>query len=137
MMYLPQFVYFVLIVLWFVLSFFVGWQAVSYRRSQLAWTLLALCFCPLVAYIFLVVAGVPYSAAAFDASVETVRKQHPERSDVREIALNELRCPKCGGTVYPITGDGLRSQDDEPWRLICKTCGSEIIPEGDGNAAGH
>ncbi|MGO9114242.1 MAG: hypothetical protein ACLP9L_33930 [Thermoguttaceae bacterium] len=126
----------VFVVLWFALSFFVGWLAVSYRRSQLAWFLLALLFSPAVAYVFLFVAGVPYSAVAFDASVERARKQHPERTDVREIALNELRCPKCGGTVNPATGDGLRSLDNDPWRLICNTCGSEITPKGAENATG-
>jgi hypothetical protein len=103
----------------------------------LAWFLLALFFSPAVTYVFLLAAGVPYSAVAFDASVERARKEHPERTDVREIALNELRCPKCGSTVNPATGDGLRSLDDEPWRLICDTCGSEITSKDNEKATGE
>ena len=110
------------------LSVLIGWMAKSYQRSPGAWFLLAVVFTPLVAFVFLLVAGVPYSAVVRQQKEHRARSRHPEAADVREIALSELECPKCGATVNPATNDGLHSPEDEPWRLICSQCGAEIQP---------
>ncbi len=68
------------------------------------------------------------TATVLKEKEERARKQHPERGDVREIAVSELECPKCGATVNSATGDGLHSPEDEPWMLLCNKCGTEIEP---------
>jgi hypothetical protein len=90
-------------------SLLVGWLAKSYQRSPGAWFLLAVIFTPLVAFVFLLVAGVPHSAVVRREKEERARKQHPDRADVSDIARSELNCPQCGATVNPATGDGLHS----------------------------
>jgi hypothetical protein len=109
-------------------SVLVGWMAKSYQRSSGAWFLLAVIFTPLVAFVFLLVAGVPHSAVVRKEKEERVRKQHPDRGDVSDIARSELDCPQCGATVNPATGDGLHSPESEPWRLICDKCEAEVVP---------
>ncbi len=109
-------------------SAIVGWMAKSYDRSTLAWFILAVVFFPLTAFVFLLVAGVPHSAVVRKEKEERARRQHPERADIREIARSELACQQCDAIVNPVTGDGLHSPDDEPWRLICERCGANIQP---------
>jgi len=109
-------------------SVLVGWMAKSYQRSSGAWFLLAVIFTPLVAFVFLLVAGVPHLAVVQKEKEERARTQHPERADVSDIARSELECPQCGATVNPATGDGLHSPEDEPWRLMCNQCDAEIQP---------
>ncbi len=49
--------------------------------------------------------------------------------DSRETrAVNEMHCPQCQSTVNPMTRSGLHSPDDEPWKLICDRCNTEIEP---------
>ena len=110
------------------LSLLIGWMAKSYQRSSGAWFLLAVIFTPLVAFVFLLVAGVPHSAVVRKEKEERVRTQHPERADVSDIAQSELVCPQCDATVNPATRDGLHSPEDEPWRLMCNQCEAEIQP---------
>jgi membrane protein implicated in regulation of membrane protease activity len=113
---------------WFALCLLVGWLATLYERSAGAWFLLAMLFSPLAAFVFLLVANVPHAAVVRREREDRLRRAHPERADIREAALGELSCPKCGATLNPATGDGLRSSDDEPWRLFCNQCGTEIEP---------
>lgn len=117
-----------LICFWLFLCFLVGQEAQKYKRSASAWFLLALCFSPLVTFIFLLVADVPYNAILREEQEQRIRERHPERTDVRHIAANEMSCPKCGASVNPVTRDGLRSPDNEPWLLICNQCEAKIEP---------
>ena len=119
-------IWFLSMILCLPFSVLVGWLAKSYQRSSGAWFLLAVIFSPLVAFVFLLVAGVPHSAVVRKEKEERARKQHPDADDIREIALSESKCPTCGATVNPATGDGLHSAEDEPWRLICNKCDTEI-----------
>ena len=109
-------------------SVLIGWMAKSYQRSSGTWFILAVAFTPPVAFVFLLVAGVPHSAVVRKEKEQRARTQHPERADVEEVVMSELECPQCGATVNPSTGDGLHSPEDEPWLLMCNQCESEIKP---------
>ena len=117
-----------IVAVWIVLCLLVGWRATSYKRSPEAWFLLAMLFSPLAAFVFLLVANVPHAAVVRREREDRLRRAHPERADIREAALSELFCPKCGATLNPATGDGLHSPEDEPWVLICNQCATEIQP---------
>lgn len=109
-------------------SALIGWMAKSYQRAPFAWFLLSVAFTPVAAFVFLLVADVPHGAVVRKEKEGRARSRHPAATSVREIALSELECPKCGAIVNPATGDGLDSPEDEPWRLICNQCGTEIQP---------
>lgn len=120
---------------WYLLMFFgipfsalVGWMAKYYQRSMIAWFVLSVVFSPVVAFVFLIVAGVPHSAVVRREKEERVRARHPDRSGVREMAMAESSCPRCGVNLNTATGDGVHSPDDEPWRMSCDACGTEIEP---------
>lgn len=118
----------VLALCWSPLCLLVGRFATSYQRSAGAWFLLSLFFSPVVAFIFLSVAGVPYSAVVRLKKEERLREKHSDDIDVRQAALHETKCPRCSAIVNPFTGGGVRSSEDEPWHLFCTNCGSEIEP---------
>ena len=120
--------FFLAVLLYLLHYFFAAWLARSYTGSPILFLIVAVLFSPFVALIFLLVAGVPYAAVVRKEKEERARKQHPERADVREIALSELECPKCGAKVNPVTGAGLHSPEDEPWLCICNACQTEIEP---------
>ena len=119
----------VVLLIWVLLCVLVGWTAKSYQRSPAAWFLLAMIFSPLAGFVFLLVANVSHSAVVLEEKERLVRERHPERTDVREIAVSETRCPQCGATVNPVTHEGLHSPDDEPWLLICNQCQAKIEPD--------
>ena len=112
----------------FLFSVLIGWMAKWYQRSPGGWFPLATIFNPLVAFVLLLVAGVPHAAVVRKEKEERARSKHPEDADIREIVLSELECPQCGATVIPATGDGLHFPEGEPWRLMCDQCGVEIQP---------
>lgn len=132
----------VVCIFWLLLSFLVGRMATSYKRSSVAWFLLALVFSPVIAWIFLIVADVPHSAFVLNEKEERVRQHYSDESesrntplsemnesDLRDIALSETQCPKCGTTVNPATGEGLHSSESEPWLLICDHCETMFEPD--------
>ena len=103
-------------------------------RSFLGWTILAFFFSPLVAFIFLQIAGPPLSAAnQFSQYNEAIRQ--------RGIAYDERRadntCPSCGSPINMVTHQGIESPEDEPWRFFCTSCKQEIdadrLGEDDGS----
>jgi len=114
-------------ILWIPLSLLVGRAARSYQRSPIGWFVLACIFSPLVAYVFLLVADVPLKATLRQELEDRVRARHPERDHVRVETEHEMDCPNCGAAVNSYTGDGLHSPEDEPWRLICDKCETEIV----------
>ena len=118
----------IILIAWIPLCILVGIAARGKLRSSFAWFLLAFLFSPFVAFIFLMIAGVSHSAAVRIEKEASFRRQHPERSDVRDMLANEMACPKCGSTVNPTTGDGLHSREDEPWVLLCDSCECELSP---------
>ena len=74
-------------------------------RSFLGWTILAFFFSPLVAYIFLQIAGPPLSAAnQFSQYKEALRQ--------RDIADDERRaddtCPSCGSPINLVKHNRMR-----------------------------
>lgn len=118
----------IIVIAWIPLCILVGMDAGGKLRSGFAWFLLAFLFSPFVAYIFLMIAGVSHNAVVRIEKEKVFRRQHPERSDVREVVANEMACPKCGAIVNPVAGDGLHSREDEPWVLLCDSCECEINP---------
>ena len=99
------------------------------HRPPATWFLLALLLSPLVAFVFLVLAGDPQQAMALAEKEERLRQRHPGRQDHREAALNEMQCPHCGAAVNPVTEDGLHSPEAEPWLLICNQCRGTVEPD--------
>lgn len=116
-------------VVWFFLCWLVGRVAASYRRPPATWFLLALLLSPVAAYVLLLLAGDPEEGVALREKEERIRQLHPELKDVRHAALNETRCPGCGATVNPVTGDGLHWPEAEPWLLICDQCEDRVEPD--------
>ena len=114
--------------LWVPLSFLVGRAAEAYQRSSVGWFVLAFVFSPPVAYVFLLVADVPHKAVLQKELEDRVASRHPERTDVRAETVHEMDCPKCGAAVNTYTGDGLHSPEEEPWRLMCDKCETDIVP---------
>jgi hypothetical protein len=90
----------------------VAYLASSYRRSAFWWAILAIVFTPIVAGIFLLVAGVPAELPS----------PAPEEVDFD----GRTTCQSCGAAVDWDTHQGLHSPEDEPWRLLCDNCGHEI-----------
>src|SRR5262249_35040482 len=124
----PLFVLVPLIV-WVLFCFLVGKAASLFHRPPATWFLLALLLSPLLAFVLLLIAGDPWEAMALRQKEERIRQRHPERKDIREAALNEMECPRCGAVVNPVTGDGLHSSEAEPWLLICNQCQGKIEPD--------
>ena len=116
------------LVLWIPLSLLVARAAAGYQRSSIGWFVLAFVFSPLVAYVFLLVADVPHKAILRRELEDRVKARHPGRTDIRYVAQSEMDCPNCGTAVNPSTGDGLHSPENEPWRVICEKCETEIVP---------
>jgi hypothetical protein len=92
-------------------------------RSFFGWTILAFFFSPLVAFIFLQVAGPPLIAANQVSKYKEAIRQ-------RDIADDEYRaddtCPSCGSPINFVTHQGIESPEDEPWRVFCVNCEQEI-----------
>jgi hypothetical protein len=99
-------------VMYAVLVAGVAWWASSYRRSVFWWTILAIVFSPVVAGVFLLVAGVPAETGP----------PEPESVDFDGRAT----CESCGAAVDWDTHEGLHSAEGEPWRLLCDHCGHEL-----------
>lgn len=114
---------------WLFLCSLVAVAASSFARRPATWFLLALVLSPLAAYLLLLVAGDARAALALREKEERIRQRHPERTDLREAALNETSCPRCGAVVNPVTGDGLHTSEAEPWLLICDRCRAPIEPD--------
>ena len=114
-------------ILWIPLALLVGRTATSYQRSPLGWFVLACIFSPPVTYVFLLVADVPHKSVLRQELADRVKARHPDRKDVGVETEHEMDCPKCGASVNSYTGDGLHSPEDEPWRLICDKCETEIV----------
>lgn len=117
------------VVVWLGFCFLIGKIASAYRRPESTWVLIALLTSPLVALILLVFLGDPESAVEQQEKEERLRQLHPDRKDIREVALNELLCSTCGAAVNPVTGDGLHTPEGEPWRLRCNQCHADIQPD--------
>jgi hypothetical protein len=115
---------------WILLCLVVGKIAASFHRPPGTWILLALLFSPLVAFVFLLIAGDTEQALALAQKEEEIRRKHPERQDIREAALNEMNCPHCGAAINPVTEDGLHSPAGKPWLLICNQCQTAVEPDG-------
>ncbi len=114
---------------WGFLCYLVGRAATRFNRQATPWILLSILLSPLAAYILLLFSGNPQEALSLQEKEERIRRQHPERTDIREAALNEMNCPHCGAVVNPITEDGLHSSETEPWLLICDQCQGIIEPD--------
>lgn len=116
------------LILRLVLSLLIGWRATHYHRSFLGWAMLAFIVGPLVTFVLLPVAGVPGDHALRRAREESVRERHPQASDarVRALAASETECPHCRSPINPITGEGLRHSEKEPWALLCAHCDAPI-----------
>ena len=94
------------------------------QRSMLVWTVLGLFFTPLVAFVFLLVAGRPYDPVA-------EIREHAEAKELRGIAeterVAEHVCPSCGSPVNLSTRKGVNTVDsEEPWRISCASCSHEL-----------
>src|SRR5205823_13628375 len=114
---------------WLAACSLVAWLASSRHRPPGTWLLLAVLLSPLGALILLLVLGDPESAMLLSEKEERIRQQHPDRKDIYEAALNEMKCPACGAEVNPVTGDGLHSPHAEPWLLICDRCQTRVEPD--------
>ena len=64
--------------------------------------------------------GVPYRKTS-------LARKKKRRSHQNIQPPNWMDCPNCGAAVNSYTGDGLHSPEDEPWRLICDKCETEIV----------
>jgi hypothetical protein len=60
---------------------------------------------------------------------QRIRRRHPDLTEVREAAVNQLRCPRCRSTINAVTGDGFHSPPGEPWAMICDLCGCRVEPD--------
>jgi hypothetical protein len=119
----------VLLAIWLLLCALVGRAASSSHRPPATWFLLAVLLSPLAAYVLLLLAGDAEAGRALAEREERIRRRHPGLKNVREAALNEARCPRCGAEVNPVTGEGLHSPEEEPWLLICDGCQTPYEPE--------
>ena len=99
-------------IVWALLVAGVAWLATSFRRSAFWWAVLAIVFTPIIAGIFLLVAGVPAEVGP------------PEPEDARFDG--HATCQSCGAAGDWETHEGLHSPEDEPWRLLCDDCGHEV-----------
>jgi hypothetical protein len=114
---------------WLFLCILVARTAYAFHRPPAAWVILAVLFSPLIMLATLYIIGDPQETAALQDKEDRLRQLHPERTDIREAALNEMNCPHCGAAVNPITEDGLHSSEKEPWLLICNQCQGRIEPD--------
>jgi hypothetical protein len=114
---------------WLLLCALVGRAAASSHRPPTTWFLLAAVLSPLAAYVLLLLAGDPEAGRALAEREERIRRRHPGLKGVREAALNEAQCSRCGAEVNPVTGEGLHAPDNEPWLLICDGCQARYEPE--------
>jgi membrane-bound ClpP family serine protease len=95
----------------------VGRMAVAFDRSAAVWVILAVVFTPLTAAVFLFVAG---------AAPEAPRQPN----SVYDHSIDgHTTCPGCGAAVDWAQGEGLHSPADEPWRLLCDQCESEVVAD--------
>ena len=90
---------------------------------MLGWTALALFFSPVVAFLFLSVAGPPVGAAD---RIREAREAEEQRKIAEDQRRAELECPSCGVPVNLLTRMGITSTEEEPWRMSCATCAHEI-----------
>jgi hypothetical protein len=128
--FMPQITYYLgLFALWLVLSFLVARAATSFRRPPGTWFLISLFVGPVIALILLFVLGDPQDTEARREKEERIRRRHPERTDIREAAMNEMNCPRCGAEVNVVTCDGLHTAESEPWLLFCNNCDAQIEPD--------
>lgn len=119
----------VLLTVWLLLCALVGRAAASFHRPPATWFLVAALLSPLAAYALLLVAGDPEAGRARAEREARIRRRHPGLTNVRDAALNEAHCPRCGADVNLVTGDGLHTSEEEPWLLICDGCQAPYQPE--------
>jgi hypothetical protein len=108
-----------------LLAALIAWRAKAYGRAPGPWFLLALFVSPVIAFVVLWALGRPEEEVLSEKE-ERIRRRHPERTDIREAALNEMKCPRCGAEVNVVTGDGLHTAENEPWLLFCNSCEAQI-----------
>ena len=119
----------VLLAVWLLLCALVGRAAAAAHRPPATWFLLAALLSPMAAYALLLLAGDPEAGRALAEREDRIRRRHPGLKNVRDAALNEARCPRCGAEVNPVTGEGLHSPEEEPWLLICDGCQTPYEPD--------
>ncbi len=96
----------------------------SFYRSMFGWAFLAFLFSPVVALVFLIVAGPPMEAKE---QVEAdLAKRKREIGGVVDGSHIEATCKACGAVVSITSREGVYSPEDEPWRVICKNCDQPI-----------
>jgi hypothetical protein len=76
--------------------------------------------------VFLVVADIPHKAVLRQEKIDQLMERHPNRVDAHDVAQYEMDCPACGSAINASTRDGVRSPQDEPWRLLCERCGNDV-----------
>jgi hypothetical protein len=127
---MSHWVYFLVgLAVWLFFCIVVGRTATALGRPAATWFLIAVVISPLAAYVLLLLAGDAQLARALREKEERIRRLHPERTDIRDAALNETTCPACGAVVNPVTGDGLYTAETEPWLLFCDQCQGPIQPD--------
>jgi hypothetical protein len=52
--------------------------------------------------------------------------QRPEHADVADVG--GVKCPHCGASVNPDTGEGLHCPVGKPWVLVCDKCQNTVEP---------
>ena len=70
--------------------------------------------------------GADFTLATIKQLEDRVKARHRNSTDVRMETEHEMDCQNCGAAINSYTGDGLHSPEDEPWRLICDKCKTEI-----------
>ena len=91
------------------------------------WTVLAFLFTPLVALVFLFVAGSPMEAREqVEADMAKGKKAMGGGVDLPKM---EMTCKACGNVVNIVTREGIYSPEDGSWRIICKNCDVPIDTE--------
>jgi hypothetical protein len=93
-------------------------------RSIFGWMVLAFLFSPLVAGVFLFVAG-PTVTEWERVKADRARKEEILDHGI-DFARAKISCKGCGNAVNIATREGIYSPEDEPWRIICEKCDSPI-----------
>jgi ribosomal protein S27E len=105
----------------------IGYLAHTYGRSKFAWFCLSFFFTPLVAFIFLLIAGIPAGAEELEKQIFEEVEHDIQENEKFDYAESETRCPSCGASININTGKGIIVTDEEaPWDIRCESCGKSI-----------
>ena len=105
----------------------VGYLAKFYGRSKIVWFCLSVFITPFLAFLILLIAGVPAGDEEAEQYVAEEVEHHIEEKENSLISEQDTECSHCNASVNLYTGKGVVVPDENaPWDIRCGACGNNL-----------